>query len=614
MGILGNALAPDAIRAVELARHLEGLDDWASSAWRHCSILATRSQDLAAQGLANEASVVSLLAATTSLRLSAGTPNNVFHRSRRSGDPDAIRIEDFDADDIACLQILSENLDDPWLRARVADVASVAGRSLGLKMWHFGQLAAKAYLEHCEHVMCTDGAVSSRDEIQRGVDLAAMYEKRNADLQLRYWTLIEAGIRHSLDQGWPGVFLPLSELVRARNRALGAQLAPLFEDYAVRYAHQGQGYQPDNAQTCFEIAARFWERGRDDAAARRCQQGAAEVLITRSRLPASAMLKADWMSEGIAKLRQYGGNRDRVRELQDELADVRRTILDEMQMQEFPIDIRDLIEFVRATVVGPTDHDGLMQLAYGIGQGARYDNVRKSVLDANANHSIADFFTRVSYNEHGVPVSKREAFDRTNEDQILQKMIEQVREIDSTIYTPTIFEAIDVYCEKFEPSLNAVLLYMHQSPCVPDGHEDSVALGLTAGFNYDWLEVAAYLIPQSEAIVRNIFKRERVNTLVNRDDGTEEEMSLNQLLESPHAAEALGKDNVFQLRALLTERAGFNLRNLYSHGLLTDDAVHNNGLFMLWWLLLRMTLFVPWGIEWHRKRMDDARENAAAGR
>ena len=79
-------------------------------------------------------------------------------------------------------------------------------------------------------------------------------------------------------------------------------------------------------------------------------------------------------------------------------------------------------------------------------------------------------------------------------------------------------------------------------------------------------------------------------------------------------ADALGKDNVFQLRALLTERAGFNLRNLYSHGLLTDDAVHNNGLFMLWWLLLRMTLFVPWGIEWHRKRMDDARENAAAGR
>ncbi len=606
MGILGNALAPDAIRAVELARHLDGLDDWASSAWQHCSILAKRSQDLAAQGLATEAAVVSLLAATTSLRLSAGTPNNVFHRSRRTGDPDATQIEDFDADDVACLQILSENLDVPWLRARASDVASVVGRNLGLKMWPFGQLAARAYLEHCERVMQTGDAVSSLDEMQRGIDLAAMFEKRNAELQQRYWTLIEAGIRYSLDHGWPGVFLPLSELARARNRALGTQLAPLFEDHAVRYANQGEGYQPDHAQTCFEIAARFWERARDDAAARRCQQAAADVLITRSRLPASAMLKADWMSEGIAKLRQYGGDRTRVRELQDELADVRRTILDEMQMHEFPIDIRDLIELVRATVVGPTDHDGLMQLAYGVSQGPRYDNVRESVLYANANRTIVDFFSRVSYNEHGVPVSTQEAFDPNNEDHVFQRMIEHVLEFDSAIYPPAIFEAIDVFCEKFEPSLNAILLYMHQSPCVPDGHEDSIALGLTAGLNYDWLEVAAYLIPQTEAIVRNIFKRERVNTLVHRDGGIEEELSLNQLLESPHAVGALGKDTVFQLRALLTEKAGFNLRNLYSHGLLTDDAVHNNGLFMLWWLLLRMTLFVPWGIEWHRQRMEGA--------
>jgi len=593
--------------AADWARHLDGLDDWASSARRHCSTLATRSQDLAAQGLITEAAVVSLVAATTSLRLSPGTPNNPFHPSRRSGGPDANRIEDLDADDVACLQVLSENFDDPWLRARLADVASVAGRNLGIKMWHFGQVAARAYLEHCEQVMCTDFAVSSRDELQRGVDLAAMFEKRNADLQLRYWTLIEAGIRHSLDQGWPGVFLSLSELVRARNQALRTQLAPLFEDHAVRYGNHGEGYQPDNAQTCFEIAARFWERGRDDAAARRCQQAAAEVLITRSRLPASAMLKADWMSEGIAKLRQYGGDRGRIRELQDELADVRRTILDEMQMQEFPIDLREMIDFVRATVVGPTDHECLMQLAYGIGQGARYDNVRRSVLDANANHSLADLFTRIGYNEQGVPVSKREAFDRANEDHIFQRMIEQVREIDSTIYTPAIFEAIDVFCEKFEPSLNSILLYMHQSPSVPDGHEDSIARGLTAGFNYDWLEVAAYLIPQSEALVRNIFKRARVNTLVNRDDGTEEEMSLNQLLESPQAVEVLGTDFAFQMRALLTEKAGFNLRNLYSHGLLTDDAVHQDGLYMLWWLLLRMTLFVPWGNEWYRQRNCPAR-------
>ena len=63
----------------------------------------------------------------------------------------------------------------------------------------------------------------------------------------------------------------------------------------------------------------------------------------------------------------------------------------------------------------------------------------------------------------------------------------------------------------------------------------------------------------------------------------------------------------------LTEKAGLSLRNLYSHRLLTGDAVHNNGLLMLSWLLLRMTSFISWGVERHRKRADHAREDAAAG-
>ena len=63
----------------------------------------------------------------------------------------------------------------------------------------------------------------------------------------------------------------------------------------------------------------------------------------------------------------------------------------------------------------------------------------------------------------------------------------------------------------------------------------------------------------------------------------------------------------------LTEEAGLSLRNLYSHRLLTGDAVHNNGLLMLSWLLLRMTSFISWGVERHRKRADHAREDAAAG-
>lgn len=610
MGILGETLTQDVVRAADWLRHVYGLGDWPTDASRHYMHLFRVSQELDTQGRATEAAIVRLLASTVSMRLSAGTASNLFHPLFRGGDRVSTLIEDYDANDVACLQVLSETVEDPWLKARLADVACIAGQSLGMKMWQYGQIAARAYLDHCERVMCGESAVASREEMQRGLVLTSLYAKRDVDLHNRYWSLIEAAIDHSLAQGWPGVFFPLSELVRGRNRALGLKLAPAFADHATRLAAQGDSYNPDNAQTCFEIAARFWERNRDDSAARGCQRAAAEVLIERARLPAQAMLKANWLAEGIAKLRQYGGDRNRIRDLQEELADVRRTILDEMQLHEFPMDVRELIEHVRATVIGPTDHEGLMQVAYGIGHGATYDNVRHSVLDNTASYPLADFFGRISYNEHGIPVSRRESFDRTNEDQIFQKMIEQVREIDATVAMPGILEAIDVFNEKFEPSLTELVLYLHQSPGVPDGHEDSIARGLTAGFNHDWLEVAAFLIPQAEAIVRNIFKHQRKNTLVDRGDGTEEEMSLNQLLESAHADEVLGKDSVLQLRAILTEKSGFNLRNLYSHGLLSDDALHNAGLYNLWWLLLRTVLFVPWGHEWMHARKEEKRRNA----
>jgi hypothetical protein len=603
MGVLGQVISTDEILAIDWQRHLREPTEQPGLRSRPYAHLLGIADVLDAEGKASEATVVRLVAATISMRLQAGTANNLFHPLLRSGDDVSTCIEDYDSADVACLQILTETAADPWLKARFADVTCIAGQRLGLKMWRYGKIAASAYLEHCEEVMCGENGVASREEMQRGLELACMFCKSDRELHDRYWNLIEAAIRHALAQGWPGVFLPLSELVRGRNRELAHQLAPVFEQHAAQIAAPGDSYHPENAQTCLEIAARYWERNRDDASARRCQQAAAELLIERAKMPSQAMLKADWMAEGIAKLRQYGGDRNRIRELLTELADVRRTIMEEMQLHEFPLDVRPLIEHVRATVVGPTEQEGLMQLAYGIGHGPRFDSVHQSVLDNHEQHPIVDMFAQIHYNSEGVPVARRDAFDPSNEEHAYQKMVEQARDIDFMVATPSIFEAIDVFNEKFEPSLNTFVLYAHRSPGIPDGHEDSIARGLMAGFNHDWLEVAAFLIPQVEAIVRNIYKRHGNSTLADRGDGTEEEMSLNQLLEGGDANEVLGKDFVFQLRALLTEKSGYNLRNLYTHGLLSDDSLHTHGLFNLWWILLRMILFVPWGYDWMQARV-----------
>ncbi len=311
MGVLSPAIGTDSIRRVDWLQHVRDLTDWATAATRHYTDLIRTARELDASERGDEAAVVRIIGATASMRLSAGTPRNLFQPLYRREDGVSTLIEDYDANDVACLQVLSEADSDPWLKARLADVACVAGQNLGMKMWRYGQIAASAYLDHCERVMCGEDAVASREELHRGLELASMYEKNNAELRERYWNLIEAAIHYSLDRGWPGVFLPLSELVRGRCRSLGLALAPVFETHGARFSAEGSSYDPDNAQTCYEIAARFWERNQNDAAARRCQHAAAEVLITRARLPSQAMLQADWLAEGISKLRQYrGGTRE----------------------------------------------------------------------------------------------------------------------------------------------------------------------------------------------------------------------------------------------------------------------------------------------------------------
>ena len=64
--------------------------------------------------------------------------------------------------------------------------------------------------------------------------------------------------------------------------------------------------------------------------------------------------------------------------------------------------------------------------------------------------------------------------------------------------------------------------------------------------------------------------------------------SLDVLLRMPETTEAFGDDIVFELRGILTEEFGSNLRNLMAHGLLMDGECYAPAIEYLWWLLLRL--------------------------
>jgi hypothetical protein len=110
------------------------------------------------------------------------------------------------------------------------------------------------------------------------------------------------------------------------------------------------------------------------------------------------------------------------------------------------------------------------------------------------------------------------------------------------------------------------------NPFVPAGRESIFARGLYAGLTGDFLVASHLLVPQLEHAVRVLLESHGAIVSGIEDDGSQPERGLNTTLVRPEALEFFGEDLIFDLRGLLVEKAGSNLRHDIAHGLLDGAA------------------------------------------
>jgi hypothetical protein len=95
------------------------------------------------------------------------------------------------------------------------------------------------------------------------------------------------------------------------------------------------------------------------------------------------------------------------------------------------------------------------------------------------------------------------------------------------------------------------------------------------------------LVPQIENSIRYVLNQNGVITTTLRN-GIQKEKDINDLLPSEEVKDVLGEDLVFDLRGILIERFGHNLRNESAHGLMPEAAFYDASSVYLWWLLLHI--------------------------
>jgi len=96
-----------------------------------------------------------------------------------------------------------------------------------------------------------------------------------------------------------------------------------------------------------------------------------------------------------------------------------------------------------------------------------------------------------------------------------------------------------------------------------------------------------------ENSVRYVFGLNKFKTTSTQQTGVQRERDLNQLLEDKNAEILFGKDLLWEMKTLLVEQNGPNIRNRLCHGLMTINEINSEyPIFLLW-----LTLFLLFSIK-----------------
>ena len=126
------------------------------------------------------------------------------------------------------------------------------------------------------------------------------------------------------------------------------------------------------------------------------------------------------------------------------------------------------------------------------------------------------------------------------------------------------------------------------NPFIPEGRGVIYSMGLQAGLSGDFLVATHLLIPQLENSLRYILVQLGEIASGIDDNLIQDEFLLDRVLRHERLTGVLNEDTIFDLKSLLIERSGGNVRNLMAHGLLDAQHFESSDMRYAWWLILRL--------------------------
>jgi len=504
--------------------------------------------------------------------------------------------EDLTAADLATLTGILAEIRDAEFRARVADVLWICPP----KNYKAAQTAVDAYIESARTLETGKFWLPSVERLQRARQIGAQIGRLLAFHQKAIQAIEETIARHEATEvtmrcarlmhmlladgvGDPKRYAQLSETLALKTEAI-----PNWH-FAREYWHLYGGWsakddkQEETRLAQLKIANTYVKL--------------AEGLTTAAQ--PSYLGASHWMEKAVQSLRQAKADPVEIEKTHQRLLDFQKRGMSEMETIRIPFEGSDLEEKLAESakaaselVKGHAFEDAILRLAY-VSNPSRPAELRKRVESNEGGGVFTQIFGASTVRPDGQISDTRPPLDsddsKDRDEAVVKEMYSQARTVDWPARVQILIEPARQQLILEHAARRVDLLFLVQdNPFIPLGREGLFLRGLHAGLHGDIVLALHLLLPQVENSIREILTAHGVITSKLESDATQDERDLGWMLTRPEMAKIFGEGMAFDLRGLLVERFGLNLRNHIAHGLLAESQMITPGAIYAWWLVLRL--------------------------
>ncbi len=305
----------------------------------------------------------------------------------------------------------------------------------------------------------------------------------------------------------------------------------------------------------------------------------------------NGMLIADRLKKAVDAYRE-AGERDRAEQLVKELQQANKLTIGQMKTFTVRKDVTKYFQMVEKAMADKSGND-IVNAFVRLHKPASYTEAYKTAMAEIERPRLQKFIPCTTLVQEGNIVSRTSGDPAANDVAVVKELVDIYVSI-HPVLGPLLDHARAIILEDAARAwVPAIEQIINQSVFVAEERRDIWHRAITAGIDGDLLLFTHLVIPQVEHSVRILVSKLGGKTTALRS-GLMNERDLNTLLvekdEGKDAYTALGDDITWELRALLVEKAGPNLRNRVCHGLATTrECTGATAVYLLWLTLYILT-------------------------